>query len=206
MDGEWASLGSVSIPAVEVDVDSDGSADFEVAALKYSSETDLTLAATFTLKDWTAPDGTEYEAGDNVDLQPINSVWGDVDTSVFDNNVVVIPVARWSLRRGESVVVLAGLAVMIVVTSCWGLLQLVTGTGIAADGVRRATGPYLHPNNLSFFLERATLLSVLDKSARHLDRQLQLLEQGHQAPDHPVHPAIPETDYLKSVIGRVVLR
>jgi len=101
MDGEWASLGSVSIPAVEVDVDSDGSADFEVAALKYSSETDLTLAATFTLKDWTAPDGTEYEAGDNVDLQPINSVWGDVDTSVFDNNVVVIPVGIGSLGIEE---------------------------------------------------------------------------------------------------------
>src|SRR5690606_7202093 len=101
MDGEWAGLGSVSIPAVEVDVDSDGSADFEVAALKYSSETDLTLAATFTLKDWTAPDGTEYEAGDNVDLQPINSVWGDVDTSVFDNNVVVIPVGIGSLGIEE---------------------------------------------------------------------------------------------------------
>ncbi|MFD4993145.1 S8 family serine peptidase [Cellulosimicrobium cellulans] len=101
VDGEWASLGSVSIPAVEVDVDSDGSADFEVAAIKYNSETDLTLAATFTLKDWTAPDGTDYEAGDNVDLQPINSLWGDVDTSVFDNNVVVIPVGIGSLGIEE---------------------------------------------------------------------------------------------------------
>lgn len=101
VDGEWASLGSVSIPAVEVDVDSDGTADFEVAAIKYNSETDLTLAATFTLKDWTAPDGTEYEAGDNVDLQPINSVWGNVDTSVFDNNVVVIPVGIGSLGIEE---------------------------------------------------------------------------------------------------------
>ncbi|MBD8079804.1 S8 family peptidase [Cellulosimicrobium arenosum] len=97
MDGDWASLGSVSVPAVEVDVDSDGSADFEVDAIKYSAETDLTLAATFTLKDWTAPDGTEYEAGDNIDLQPVNSVWGDVDTSVFDSNVVVIPVGIGSL-------------------------------------------------------------------------------------------------------------
>ncbi|MGM7423303.1 S8 family serine peptidase [Cellulosimicrobium sp. CpK407] len=101
VDGEWASLGSVSIPAVEVDVDSDGTADFEIAAIKYNSETDLTLAATFTLKDWTAPDGTEYEAGDNVDLQPINSVWGNVDTSVFDNNVVVIPVGIGSLGIEE---------------------------------------------------------------------------------------------------------
>lgn len=46
----------------------------------------------------------------------------------------------------------------------------------------------------------------MDKSARHLDRSLQMLEQGGQGPDHPVHPAIPETDYLKCFIGRVVLR
>lgn len=72
--------------------------------------------------------------------------------------LVVIPVARWALRRGQAIVALAGLALMIVVTSCWGLLQLVAGAGVSADGVRRATGPYLHPNNLSFFLERATLL------------------------------------------------
>ena len=81
--------------------------------------------------------------------------------TVILESLVVIPVARWSLRRGEGVLVLAGLAIMIVVTSCWGLLQLVMGAGVAADGVRRATGPYLHPNNLSFFLERATLLVVV---------------------------------------------
>jgi len=35
-------------------------------------------------------------------------------------------------------------------------------------------------------------------------RRLQLLEQGHQGPDHPVHPAIPETDYLKCLWMRVL--
>jgi 23S rRNA (cytosine1962-C5)-methyltransferase len=58
----------------------------------------------------------------------------------------------------------------------------------------------------SYHLNRETLLSVMDKSARHVDRALQILEQGHQAPDHPVHPSIPETDYLKCYVGRVVLR
>jgi putative inorganic carbon (HCO3(-)) transporter len=72
--------------------------------------------------------------------------------------LVVIPVARWALRKGQAAVVLSGLAAMIVVTTCWGVMQIATGAGIAADGVRRATGPYSHPNNLSFFLERATLL------------------------------------------------
>lgn len=31
---------------------------------------------------------------------------------------------------------------------------------------------------------------------------LQLLERGHQGPDHPIHIAIPETDYLKAYILR----
>lgn len=57
----------------------------------------------------------------------------------------------------------------------------------------------------SYHLERGTLLSLLDKSARHLDRRLQILEQGHQGPDHPVHPAIPETDYLKCYVTRLYL-
>ncbi len=41
-------------------------------------------------------------------------------------------------------------------------------------------------------------------AARHLDRSLQLIESGHQAPDHPIHPAIPETRYLKAHFCRVL--
>jgi 23S rRNA (cytosine1962-C5)-methyltransferase len=32
---------------------------------------------------------------------------------------------------------------------------------------------------------------------------VQVLEVGGQAPDHPVHPAIPETRYLKAYFCRV---
>ena len=39
--------------------------------------------------------------------------------------------------------------------------------------------------------------------ARSADRHLQMLEVGGQAPDHPVHPAIPETRYLKAYFCRV---
>lgn len=53
-------------------------------------------------------------------------------------------------------------------------------------------------------LELAVLEQILLQAARHLDRSLQILERGHQAPDHPIHPAIPETDYLKMVIARVL--
>lgn len=49
-----------------------------------------------------------------------------------------------------------------------------------------------------------TLLQQVQGAARHLDRFVQMLEQGHQSPDHPVHPAIPETAYIKSFISRVL--
>jgi 23S rRNA (cytosine1962-C5)-methyltransferase len=48
------------------------------------------------------------------------------------------------------------------------------------------------------------LLLAIQSGARHLDRDAQLLEQGGQAADHPVHPAIPETAYLKAFYVRVV--
>ena len=49
-----------------------------------------------------------------------------------------------------------------------------------------------------------TLLQQVQGAARHLDRFVQMLEQGHQSPDHPVHPAMPETVYIKSFISRVL--
>lgn len=58
----------------------------------------------------------------------------------------------------------------------------------------------------SFHLQREVFLDLLHQGARHLDRQLQILEQGHQGPDHPVHPAIPETDYIKCFTARSVIQ
>ena len=56
----------------------------------------------------------------------------------------------------------------------------------------------------SYHMARESLLDVLLKTSRHLDRFLQIAEQGHQGPDHPVHPAIPETAYLKAFFARVL--
>lgn len=56
----------------------------------------------------------------------------------------------------------------------------------------------------SYHLGRDTLQELLLKNSRHLDRFLQLVEEGHQGPDHPVHPAIPETAYLKAFFTRVL--
>ena len=55
----------------------------------------------------------------------------------------------------------------------------------------------------SYHMPRAALLDAVQQGARHLDRHVQVLAQLQQAPDHPVHPAIPETDYLKGFICRV---
>jgi len=56
----------------------------------------------------------------------------------------------------------------------------------------------------SYHMSRDALLEAVQQAARHLDRNVQVLAQLQQAPDHPVHPAIPETDYLKGFICRVV--
>ncbi|MEP6482920.1 MAG: class I SAM-dependent rRNA methyltransferase [Rudaea sp.] len=56
----------------------------------------------------------------------------------------------------------------------------------------------------SYHMPRAALLESIQHGARHLDRYVQVLSQLQQAPDHPVHPAIPETDYLKGFICRVL--
>jgi 23S rRNA (cytosine1962-C5)-methyltransferase len=55
----------------------------------------------------------------------------------------------------------------------------------------------------SYHLPREGLQDAMLRASRRLGRDLQVLEEGHQGPDHPVHPAIPETAYLKAFIGRV---
>jgi 23S rRNA (cytosine1962-C5)-methyltransferase len=56
----------------------------------------------------------------------------------------------------------------------------------------------------SYHLPADELLAAIQSAARHLNREAQLLERGGQASDHPVHPAIPETAYLKAFFVRVI--
>ena len=56
----------------------------------------------------------------------------------------------------------------------------------------------------SMHLPEDDLQNILLSSARHLDRHIQLLERGGQGPDHPVHPAIAETRYIKSLTCRIL--
>jgi 23S rRNA (cytosine1962-C5)-methyltransferase len=56
----------------------------------------------------------------------------------------------------------------------------------------------------SFHLSTDELLGAIQRAARHYDRFVQVLEIGGQAADHPSHPAIPETRYLKAIFCRVL--
>jgi 23S rRNA (cytosine1962-C5)-methyltransferase len=55
----------------------------------------------------------------------------------------------------------------------------------------------------SFHVSAEDLQEAIAKAARSAEKHLQILELGGQAPDHPVHPAIPETRYLKAYFCRV---
>jgi 23S rRNA (cytosine1962-C5)-methyltransferase len=55
----------------------------------------------------------------------------------------------------------------------------------------------------SYHLGAEDLAAAIQGAARHAGRFVQILEMGGQSPDHPIHPAIPETRYLKAFFCRV---
>jgi 23S rRNA (cytosine1962-C5)-methyltransferase len=55
----------------------------------------------------------------------------------------------------------------------------------------------------SYHLSADDLAAAIQGAARHTGRFVQILEAAGQSPDHPVHPAIPETRYLKAFFCRV---
>ncbi len=56
----------------------------------------------------------------------------------------------------------------------------------------------------SYHLHADVLIDCIQRAARHLNKHAQIIEVGGQAPDHPIHPGIEETRYLKSFLVRVV--
>jgi 23S rRNA (cytosine1962-C5)-methyltransferase len=55
----------------------------------------------------------------------------------------------------------------------------------------------------SWHLPAETLPTLLQSAARHAGRELRVIASGGQSPDHPVHPAMPETRYLKAFFCHV---
>jgi 23S rRNA (cytosine1962-C5)-methyltransferase len=50
----------------------------------------------------------------------------------------------------------------------------------------------------SHHLSRDNLQEILRSSGRHIDRHLVFIAGGGQGPDHPIDPAAPETEYVKT--------
>jgi 23S rRNA (cytosine1962-C5)-methyltransferase len=65
-----------------------------------------------------------------------------------------------------------------------------------------APGGLLITSSCSFHMAREAFLRTVQGAARRTERELQLLLTGGQGPDHPVHPAIAETAYLKTLFFR----
>lgn len=87
--GNWAHLAGGTELDVEFDTDGDGKADF-VTFNSAFDEVDLDLVATFDLS-----------TNEQVDLQPLNGMLGDVDTNTFDTNTAILPVSLSALGLDE---------------------------------------------------------------------------------------------------------
>lgn len=86
--GEWASLGGGVVPIIDTDIDGDGIWDLETYVWKYAADLDLTTVETYALGY--DPDAG-YSFGPLVDIWEANGLSGALDTSVFDSNVLVVP-------------------------------------------------------------------------------------------------------------------
>lgn len=85
--GDWYNLGGNTIPFVDIDTTGDGKPDFEVLVTKPDG-TDVLVASTVDLRVPEMP---------TVEMLPVNGQYGDVDTGVFDSNVVLLPVSLAAL-------------------------------------------------------------------------------------------------------------
>lgn len=66
------------------------------------------------------------------------------------------------------------------------------------------SGGILASGSCSSHVDAGRFQDLLRAAARSAGGELQILERGHQAPDHPLHAALRESDYLKFVIARVL--
>ncbi|MGH3787926.1 MAG: S8 family peptidase [Pseudonocardiaceae bacterium] len=93
--GDWYNIGSNTVPFIAIDTTGDGVPDFEVRGMKLAG-TDVLVAATANLH---APPGSPP-----VQALPVNGQFGDVDSGVFDNNVILLPVSLAALEIDPSAV------------------------------------------------------------------------------------------------------
>lgn len=83
-----------------------------------------------------------------------------------------------------------------------GLTKYFQVNGLAARLVN--TGGILITSSCSMHLSREDLINILKNVALQQKRSLQILEHGYQGIDHPINPFIPETEYLTTIVARLV--
>lgn len=83
--GDWATVGRASIPFVQSDLDGDGVPDVETY-LQFFADTDVLYSITVDLN-----------TGETLDQRPVNFFDAQVDTNVFDTDVVLLPVSKEAL-------------------------------------------------------------------------------------------------------------
>jgi 23S rRNA (cytosine1962-C5)-methyltransferase len=66
-----------------------------------------------------------------------------------------------------------------------------------------APGGFLVSASCSYHFPRDKHLETIARVARGNSRHAQVLSEGGGAPDHPVHPALPEMSYLKTLFLRI---
>lgn len=86
---QWPNLAGANQVQVDFDVDGDGKTDYS-SYTTAADDLDLTLVQTVDAD------------GNQVELRPLNNVFGDVDTNDYDTNVAVLPVALSSLGVTKS--------------------------------------------------------------------------------------------------------
>lgn len=141
----------------------------------------------------TALDGVEYNARLNGCEGRVNAIEGDAFEALkalraereHYDVIIVDPPAfikrKKDLRKG---------------TEAYRRINQMAMQLLERDGI-------LFSASCSYHLKRESLRDNLLAASRHLDRNMQIIEQGAQAMDHPVHPAIIETDYIKCFTCRI---
>ena len=89
VEGEWPTLGTTTVPVIDTDVTGDGIPDIQTAVQKLDPTLDVTIAFTY-----------DYWTGQPYSQSAVNGSWGDADTTVFDNNVLVAPIPLSLFRPG----------------------------------------------------------------------------------------------------------
>jgi O-antigen ligase len=89
---------------------------------------------------------------------------------------VALFLIRWSVRRGGKTLLVVSFLVTGAVVAIDAIVQILrTSGGVSADDVERARGPYPHPNNLAFYLERVLAFTFGLWLANPVKRRWQLL-------------------------------